>query len=389
MDPIDKFLKLYSYKFPKGYPDIKDKRDILLLESFISKFIKEEFIFEIYNRQNSIKAAVDFVEKSEFAKVNNIKNFTSYKYANRINSSQEKDLNKIKNALISHFNLQDKDVTFFEAGEGLASKDSMPGFKLNTKEYGDVFISISTGKKGAGGKKNERDFNAAINLYASKENPINVKLISKDKTLEYKEVAEAIDVAGGTQNKLKADSALLNTSDDKIANISLKQPEGFRWASLSNDKTPFRKKFVNAALNDPNFPVDLKPNPKFPDKERYLMYREGTNDRITLVIVKNAPFSIDQENIFGTDNPKTIVVGRTFQPSDFQFNESTNTLDIKVDHIFEDMKEIEGTSFEPVFIVAQHQNLPYGLDFRSYPSFMAKLPKKGTGIEINYDELIN
>ena len=25
MDPIDKFLKLYSYKFPKGYPDMNDE----------------------------------------------------------------------------------------------------------------------------------------------------------------------------------------------------------------------------------------------------------------------------------------------------------------------------------------------------------------------------
>jgi hypothetical protein len=389
MDVLDKFFTKYSYKFPKGYPDMNNEQDILLMESLLSDVLDEKFIFEAYNRQNSIKAALDFVEKSEFAKDNNIKNFTSYKYANRINSSQEKDLNKIKDALISHFNLEDKDITFFNAGEGLALKDSMPGFKLNTKEYGDVFISISTGKKGAGGKKNERDFNAAINQYASEDNPIIVELVSSDKTKVIKNVSEAIDVAGGTQNKLKADSALLDPSGNKVANISLKQPEGFRWASLSNDKTPFRKKFVNAALNDPDFPVSLKQNPKIPDKERYLMYREGTDDRVTLVIVKNAPFSVDEENIFGTDNPKTLVVGRTFEPGDFEFNEETNTLTIKVDHIYENMKEIEGTPFEPVFIVAQHQNLPYGLDFRSYPSFMAKLPKKGTGIEINYDELIN
>ena len=56
MDSIDKFLKQYSYKFGKGYPDMNNEQDILLLESLISKLIKKEFIFEIYNRQNSIKA---------------------------------------------------------------------------------------------------------------------------------------------------------------------------------------------------------------------------------------------------------------------------------------------------------------------------------------------
>ena len=39
MNPIDKFLKLYSYKFNKGYPNMNDKQDILLMESIL----KEDF----------------------------------------------------------------------------------------------------------------------------------------------------------------------------------------------------------------------------------------------------------------------------------------------------------------------------------------------------------
>jgi len=39
MDSIDKFLKLYSYKFDKGYPDMNDKQDILLMGSIL----KEDF----------------------------------------------------------------------------------------------------------------------------------------------------------------------------------------------------------------------------------------------------------------------------------------------------------------------------------------------------------
>ena len=35
MDSIDKFLKLYSYKFPKGYPDFKDKQDVKLFENIL------------------------------------------------------------------------------------------------------------------------------------------------------------------------------------------------------------------------------------------------------------------------------------------------------------------------------------------------------------------
>ena len=39
MNSIDKFLKLYSYKFDKGYPDMNNEQDILLLENIL----KEKF----------------------------------------------------------------------------------------------------------------------------------------------------------------------------------------------------------------------------------------------------------------------------------------------------------------------------------------------------------
>ena len=388
MDIFDKFFKKFAYKFDKGYPDMNNNQDVLLLESILSKVMDEKIVLEAISKSKSIQAAKDFVEISNFAKTNDVKRFTSGKYANRINSSNIKDFDKIKDALINHFEISEDDIEKIDAGDGPAANDSIAGFLLNTEEFGEVYISVSTGKKGLGGKLNEKNFNKNINQYASKENPIKVKLIANNKTLEYNNIAEAIDVAGGTKNKLKADTALLSPSGEKVANISLKQSEGFRWASLNNDDTDFRKKFLDAALNNPNFLIGLKQNPLFPGKERYEMFKKGTDQRITLVIVTDAPYTKDPKNIFGTDNPKTIVVGRTFKPEDFKFDESTNTLSIKVDHIYEDLEEINGSPFEPVFVVAQHSGNPYGLDFRAYPKFMAKLSKKGTGIEIKYNDLI-
>ena len=48
MDVLDKFFIKYSYKFPKGYPDLKDKQDILLMESIL----KEEFSVKIRLNEN-------------------------------------------------------------------------------------------------------------------------------------------------------------------------------------------------------------------------------------------------------------------------------------------------------------------------------------------------
>ena len=36
-DVLDKFLKQYSYKFNKGYPDMNDEQDILLMESILKE----------------------------------------------------------------------------------------------------------------------------------------------------------------------------------------------------------------------------------------------------------------------------------------------------------------------------------------------------------------
>tara|TARA_R100001509_G_scaffold122706_1_gene76557 strand:- start:1493 stop:3022 length:1530 start_codon:yes stop_codon:yes gene_type:complete len=47
MNILDKFFTKFAYKFPKGYPDLKNSNDVLLLESLISKLVEEKFkLFE-------------------------------------------------------------------------------------------------------------------------------------------------------------------------------------------------------------------------------------------------------------------------------------------------------------------------------------------------------
>jgi len=52
MDVFDKFFQRYSYKFPKGYPDMNDPNDVLLLENILEKLgvnLKEESQFTDFN----------------------------------------------------------------------------------------------------------------------------------------------------------------------------------------------------------------------------------------------------------------------------------------------------------------------------------------------------
>ena len=42
MDPITKYLNNIAYKFPKGYPDVNDSKDMELLNEMIKNLIKED-----------------------------------------------------------------------------------------------------------------------------------------------------------------------------------------------------------------------------------------------------------------------------------------------------------------------------------------------------------
>jgi hypothetical protein len=58
MDPITKFLHSISYKFPKGYPDMNNDQDVLLLESILSKVLGESIILENQDLISIIKSNI-------------------------------------------------------------------------------------------------------------------------------------------------------------------------------------------------------------------------------------------------------------------------------------------------------------------------------------------
>ena len=78
MDPIDKFLKQYSYKFSKGYPDMKNEQDILLMESLLNNLgISLKEATSPSANKKAVKALVDaypdkFNSQSESNRISNL-----------------------------------------------------------------------------------------------------------------------------------------------------------------------------------------------------------------------------------------------------------------------------------------------------------------------------
>jgi hypothetical protein len=58
-DIIDLFLKRYSYKFPKGYVDINDKQDLVILESIFKKLDLDINIKKILKEQKENEEEVE------------------------------------------------------------------------------------------------------------------------------------------------------------------------------------------------------------------------------------------------------------------------------------------------------------------------------------------
>jgi len=91
MDALDLFFKKYSYKFPKGYPDMNDKQDVLLLESILKEL---GINLNEGNPSSNTKKAIDLLVQKypdKFEKQSNI-----YRIANKAKISPEEFVNIIK-----------------------------------------------------------------------------------------------------------------------------------------------------------------------------------------------------------------------------------------------------------------------------------------------------
>jgi hypothetical protein len=102
MNPIDKFLKEFSYKFPKGYPDMNNEQDILLMESIL-----ENLGINLKEAQMTAAQVIKTILDSEEAKgklgphsksrrVKNIGNITNDEFVDIISNVFDIDPKDIK-----------------------------------------------------------------------------------------------------------------------------------------------------------------------------------------------------------------------------------------------------------------------------------------------------
>ena len=160
-----------------------------------------------------------------------------------------------------------------------------------------------------------------------------------------KNIKEILDVGYDTASGKKADVVLVG---DKKYPISIKKDNAGFWESSDT-----RYKDVVLKLSDKIKNGDFAPQlvfKPFVDKMGNtkeginIMFNDETNKPVTGVIVTNLPTKDEQSIIFGSDN--AVVIYITYLPSDFDLQ--GENLNVKVNNIITDLKQIEELNLEPV-----------------------------------------
>jgi len=382
MNIFDKFFTKFSYKFDKGYPDMDNPKDVLLLES-IFKDLGINLKEEVGNRTGTVNAVKKIVDK------------LGSKYDLFAGKSKPNRLGLVGKRETQFFVELFQEVFDEEGDENLDIKITPPRkspnpsnsfnmYTFNTKEFGEVNVVVSSQPPGGAGKINESDFLSNINqLIEENGGEATVVITSSDYTLSYENITSALDSSKTGAGKGDKSDAQLLSGNDVRANISLKQDGGFRWASVATQYKDFINKLVNDAINGDLTDLQLKPNPDNPNK--YLMYDPKTGKRVTKVIIPDFPKDDIESWVFGPEDPKTVVVSKTWGAEDFTLNNGVITA--KASHIYKGLEDLEKDKMDPVFAIMQHVGMSQGLDYRIIPSKQANLSSNAR--ELSYNEIMS
>ena len=235
MDPFDIFFKKFAYKFPKGYPDMNDEQDILLLENLLGKLgidINEAEFKNLNFFDLGKRGGYRFADLA-----NKIKNKLPFELAN----GESTVLQFIKPQYSTVFLSREKDdIKKLAMGKNI---NLFPFFKDNTgKTYSisDLLKDSYFGGQGKGSGTKVEDANLQLlnnqilNLVEENGGPINVKVGNKI----YNNIIKAETQPG----QPKSDFNLIDEENNPVIFISHKKAGGkyadatdfIRWSGYTS-----------------------------------------------------------------------------------------------------------------------------------------------------------
>jgi hypothetical protein len=375
MDVLEQFLYSIAYKFPKGYPDMNNEQDILLLHEEFQKIginLNETLSSEAQKSIDILKQDFDLED-------DNFLEMTSTSYKVLMDNNERRDFLKKASEL--------DDFEFELKGASVGRLKYQP--EGQSKPIYIYAKPANVQGLGSAGKQNEANFIDNINNKIEQSGgSLDILITAPNSSpLLTKNVTEVVDSSKTGAGKGDKSDAQFISNGKVVQNISLKQAEGFRWASVKSDPefSPFIEIFIKKALAGDIKGLKLERNTEVAG-EKYLMFNDK-GERVTIIIIDDFPEGFEERVVFGPETPKTVVVGGTFSKDDSDFILKEDVLEVKAAGIYRTLDDIEKTGQEPVFVIAQHAKMSYGLDFRIFPANKAKLGPRSRGIKLSYNDI--
>jgi len=452
MDIITNFLQAYSYKFPKGYPDLTDPKDVLILESIISEIVGEDkFQIEweddddadynvlsndVFDSQQQAKEYADNCEveydgmrinpdtgDDEYYTINNYYNqddkqhYNSYKVVPMkisINESQNPTAQECVNILKQTFGLNDDDFIFSSSKtfKLLVSKE----LGMGRQQLLNKIIELPDFEfEGEGGSSIGRiKYKNQITIYLKpkevqgdlshgKENEsividnINnaIKEAGKPITVIFKSPTRTLtyDNVAECVDSSKTGAIGYAKSDVKLISSSNKTLANVSIKKASSFRWESSKRRYKAVFD--NF-VTKAQSKHFPNLE-LVPDPQLKGKYLMMNTLNNKPYSKIIINNFPHDEMEDVVFGNEdpkpiIVGRNFTQSDFTNNKEliiIQASHIYIDIDEIIKDNKAPVMLFMKHSGKQYGIDFRALPKDLTKYGERANVLEINYDDIMS
>jgi hypothetical protein len=229
MDVLEKFLHSISYKFPKGYPDMKNDQDILILER---ELFKHNIDLREGTKASNTRKAIDTIVSSEQGKASGL---TKMVDTYRIGNPNKIDKAKFTEILNSVFN--SPKITMYGPKEGPNSSSKYNMFEFDLEGEGKVQIVLAGGANE--GEKYEKGLLEKLKASAGKpmdEIEYNdVKQIFTTLGIDPTTItSEDINFAGASDTKRQLSFEGPKPVGKTISDITIKSPKGEYYLSIKN-----------------------------------------------------------------------------------------------------------------------------------------------------------
>lgn len=228
MDVFDKFFKKFAYKFPKGYPDLNNPHDKILLESILSELGIN--VFEVTNREisSNTKKAIQYIIS------NTDLGFKTQTDIRRLGNPEKVSGEEFQNIIKDLLGATNIEVYAPRTGPNPSGKFDM--YEFDTKDFGPVKIILSGG--GNLGEKYEQDFVTKAKQLAGTPNedlPDDLQTLYNTLKIDNEKLSpNNISFAGATDTKRSLDLRGPQDVSETISDLTIKANGKSYFISLKN-----------------------------------------------------------------------------------------------------------------------------------------------------------